>query len=290
MLKRLGDRVHRWMTFNEPWVIAFMGNRDGTHPPGLRDEKLARQVAHHLLVAHGLGVQAVRSIQPQAQAGIVLDAWEIDLASDSSENRALADKVWQAGTGWFLGPLFQAAYPPAAWQALGPNVPDVHPGDMALIAQRLDFLGVNSYSRRLVQDGRFVQPVPGSEYTEMGWEVHAPALRRLLNHLKRDYAIPPLYITENGAAFPDEVGPDGQVHDPRRLNYVREHLTQARLAMDDGVDLRGYFVWSLLDNFEWAHGYSKRFGLTYVDYATQQRIIKDSGKWYAQVIAHNGVE
>jgi len=146
----------------------------------------------------------------------------------------------------------------------------------------------------VVKNGEVLRSVPGSEYTEMGWEVCAPAFRRLLTRIAREYPIPPIYITENGAAFRDEVSPDGgannaRVHDARRINYLREHFTQARLAMEDGVDLRGYFVWSLFDNFEWSNGYSKRFGLVYVDYATQQRIVKDSGQWYAQVIARNGI-
>jgi len=165
----------------------------------------------------------------------------------------------------------------------------VRPGDMALIAQRLDFLGINHYSRNLVRNGKYLKPVPGSEYTEMEWEICPPAFYRLLTRLKRDYALPPLYITENGAAFADEVGPEGQVHDARRVNYLREYFTQARRAMDEGVDLRGYFVWSLLDNFEWAYGYSKRFGLIYVDYATQRRILKDSAKWYARVIQSSSI-
>jgi beta-glucosidase len=141
-----------------------------------------------------------------------------------------------------------------------------------------------------VRNGQQVKPVPGAEYTEMDWEICPPAFGRLLRRLKREYPLPPLYITENGAAFKDEVSAEGQVHDPRRIAYLREYFTQARQAMDDGIDLRGYFVWSLLDNFEWANGYSKRFGLIHVDYATQQRTLKDSARWYGQVIARNGVE
>jgi beta-glucosidase len=222
--------------------------------------------------------------------GIVLDFFPQETDSDLPEDRAIVERAWQTGPGWFLDPLLRACYPPEALQAYGANAPDLRPGDLALIAQRLDFLGVNYYSRSLVRNGQVISPVPGSEYTDMGWEVHAPAFRRVLVRLKQQYPMPPIYITENGAAFFDEVGPTGQVHDPRRINYLRDHFVQARLALDDGVDLRGYFVWSLFDNFEWANGYSKRFGLIYVDYATQQRIVKDSGKWYAEVIARNGVE
>ncbi len=290
MVRRLGDRVRHWATFNEPAVIAFAGHRNGEHAPGLQDEKLALQVAHHLLVAHGLAAQAMRGIDPNLNVGIVIDCWPAECMTDSEEDRAFAEMIWQTFAGWFLGPLFRACYPPTAFQTYGDKVPAVHPGDMALASQRLDFLGINSYSRLVVKNGEIVRPVPGSEYTEMDWEICAPAFRRMLGRLYREYPVPPIYITENGAAFPDEVSPDGSVRDPRRIAYLRDHLTQTRLAMNDGVDLRGYFVWSLLDNFEWANGYSKRFGLIFVNYATQQRIVKDSGKWYAQVIARNGID
>jgi len=290
MARRLGDRVRHWATFNEPQVIVFLGHRSGDHAPGLKDDKLALQVAHHVLVAHGMAAQAMRSINPQLKVGIVIDAWSVDTLTDSEHDRAVAETIWQNSVGWFMAPLFHASYPPLAWQMYGDKAPDVRPGDMALISQRLDFLGINTYSRHAVKEGQVVKPVPGSEYTETDWEIHAPALRRLLNRVTRDYAPPPIYITENGAAFSDQVSADGYVHDPRRIAYLRDHFTQARLAMNDGVDLRGYFVWSLLDNLEWSNGYSKRFGLIHVDYASQQRTLKDSAKWYAQVIARNGVE
>jgi beta-glucosidase len=284
MACRLGDRVQHWATFNEPGVVAYDGYATGVHAPGWRDEAIALQVIHHLLVAHGLAAQAIRGINPRLQVGIVLNLWPPEPVSDAPEDVTAAERAWQTSQTWFLDPLFRACYPVAAWQSLGVNAPEIQPGDLATIAQRLDFLGINYYSRNLVDAKGSISPVPGSEYTEMGWEVHPPALYRLLTRLKRDYRLPPLYITENGAAFVDQVGADGRVHDPRRLNYLKEHLIQAWLAIQDGVDLRGYFAWSLLDNFEWSHGYSKRFGVIYVDYATQQRIIKDSGEWYAQVI------
>ncbi len=290
MARRLGDRVRHWTTLNEPWVIAFEGHRSGRHAPGLQDERLALQVAHHLLVAHGLAVQAIRASEAQAEVGIALNLWPVDPATDSPADRGAAEQAWQKDCVWFLDPLFRAHYPPAVWQAHGANVPTVQPGDLALISQRLDFLGVNFYARSVLGASGAVSRVPGTEYTEIGWEIHPPALRRLLVRLHREYRLPPLYITENGAAFADELSSDKRVHDPRRVTYLREHLIQIRQAMDDGVNVRGYFVWSLLDNFEWAHAYSKRFGLVYVDYATQQRIVKDSGEWYAQVIARNGLE
>ncbi len=174
----------------------------------------------------------------------------------------------------------------AGWWSEGP---EIKAGDLALISQKLDFLGINSYSRSVIGAEGRVSPIPGSEYTEMGWEVCAPAFRRVLNRMNTAYRLPPIYITENGAAYPDVISADGKIHDERRLDYLRQYLTQLRLAMQDGVEVRGYFAWSLLDNFEWGHGFSKRFGLIHVDYETLRRTIKDSGEWYGQVIASNSV-
>jgi len=291
LVKRLGDRVKYWATFNEPGVAAFIGNLIGRHAPGLRDQKTAYQVAHTLLLAHGLAVQAIRAIQPDLQVGIVLDMWGHDPASDSPEDIAAAERGWSGGQTTFIDPLLRGHYPVAVVDKIGADMPKVQDGDMALIAQKLDFMGVNFYSRTVYNaDGPVSSPIPGSEYTEMDWEVHAPALRRMLNRMNQDYDLPPLYITENGAAYKDEPTADGQIHDPRRLQYLKDHFLQARLAIQDGVDLRGYFVWSMLDNFEWGYGYSKRFGIVGVDYETQKRMLKDSAKWYTQVIQQNGVE
>jgi beta-glucosidase len=290
LARRLGDRVRFWATFNEPSVVAYNGYRTGDHAPGLQDERLARQVAHHLLVAHGLATQALRSINPQFQVGIVLNLWPYDPASPSPEDAAAAELAWQINETWFIDPLLRASYPPVGWPAAGEHIPQVQPGDLAIIAQHLDYLGVNYYSRHVVGAQGLVSPVPGSEYSEMDWEVCAPALFRLLTRLQGDYHLPPLYITENGAAFPDMLSADGSFHDARRLEYLREHFIQTQLAIQAGVDVRGYFVWSLIDNFEWAHGVSKRFGLIHVDYETQKRTVKDSGHWYAQVIASNQVD
>ncbi len=290
LVKRLGDRVKYWTTFNEPGVIAHAGYLEGVHPPGKRNAKLARQVVHQLMVAHGLAAQAMRAARSGLEIGIVLDLWGTDPASESAEDQDAAQRAWEVHKTWFLEPLLRGHYSPAAWQAAGRNVPDVQAGDLAVIAQKLDYLGINNYSRNLVGAKGEVKPVPGSEYTEMGWEVCAPALRRLLVKIHRDYDLPPVYITENGAAFRDEAQADGRIHDARRLNYLKEHLIQIRLAMKDGVDVRGYFVWSLLDNFEWSYGFSKRFGIVAVDFQTQQRTVKDSGKWYARVAAANKIE
>lgn len=289
MVRRLGDRVQNWMTINEPWVISFLGNRNGEHAPGIKDEKIALQVAHNLMVGHGMAVQAIRADQPKAKVGIVFSLSPAEPESDSPADIEAAHRSWEKDSGWFLDPILKAYYPPDAWKAYGNLVPDVKPGDLALMSQKLDFVGVNYYFRTLVNAKGTVDKIPGSEYTEMGWEVNAPSLRGLLNRMHKEYKLPPVLITENGAAFNDTVSADGQVHDPRRLNYIKDHLTQVRQAINDGVDIRGYFVWSLLDNFEWAHGFSKRFGVTHVDYKTLKRTVKDSGKWYSQVARTNTI-
>lgn len=287
--QRLGDRVKYWTTFNEPFCAAFMGYRDGVHAPGRRDEAQSLQAAHHVLLAHGLGAQAIRALQPTAQVGIVLNLWTVETLTEAPADQALVEGQWQADCGWFLDPVLRGCYPAGAWAAYGSKAPTLRPADLQTMAQPLDFLGVNYYFRALLDGARRISGAPDAEYTDMGWEVHAPGLYRLLTKLQREYPAVPLYITENGAAFQDEISADGGVHDPRRVNYLREHLAACQQAISAGVDLRGYFVWSLLDNFEWARGYSKRFGITYVDYATQQRIPKDSFHFYREVIARNGL-
>jgi beta-glucosidase len=289
MVKRLGDRVRFWTTFNEPSVVAFNGHYSGEHAPGIKDDRVTRQVVHHLLVAHGLAVQAVRGVSSKVDAGIVLNLWPAEPASDSPEDAAAAEAAWDRHETLFLDPIFKAHYPASALDSIGEDMPRIHDGDLALISQELDFVGINYYSRHVVSATKEMGRLPESEYTEMGWEVCAPAFRRLLVKLHNSYRLPPIYITENGSSFMDEVGIDGKVHDPRRLDYLKQHLIQLRLAMQDGVDVRGYMAWSLLDNFEWGHGFSKRFGLVYVDYESQKRVIKDSGEWYANLIQKNKV-
>ena len=285
MVKRLGDRVKHWATFNEPKVVMDNGHLNGDHAPGLQDPATAYKVGHHLMVAHGMAVQAIRAMDPNLHIGVVLNQWPSDPASDSPEDVAAAERFWQQNETLFLDIIFKAHYPPSSWELMGEDIPSIRNSDLALISQRLDFLGLNYYSRHLVSAQGIIDRVPGSEYTEMGWEVHPPGLRRLLNRVNNDYNLPPIFITENGAAFKDEVTSDGAIHDERRLEYIRQHLIQVYLAIQDGVDVRGYFAWSLLDNFEWAHGYTKRFGIVRVDYETQERTIKDSGQWYSIVIA-----
>ena len=290
MVKRLVDRVKYWTTFNEPSVVAFNGNMTGDHAPGNQDARITYQVAHHLMIAHGLGMKAIRSINSKVEAGIVLNLWMADPATDSPEDIAAAETAWDRSETLFLDPIFKGHYPLAVYDLVGENMPKIQDGDMALISQELDYVGINFYSRNVISAAEKIDRVQGAEYTEMGWEVCAPAFRRMLVKINNSYKLPPIYITENGSAFNDEVSADGKIHDPRRLDYLKQHFIQTRLAMQDGVDVRGYMVWSLMDNFEWGHGFTKRFGLIRVDYETQKRTIKDSGEWYGKVIASNSVE
>jgi beta-glucosidase len=289
MVERLGDRVKVWTTFNEPQVVAFVGYKEGRHAPGWKDSKAAYQVAYHLLVSHGMAVQVLRAYDPDLQVGIVLDQWQVDPSSDSPEDVVAAERAWRGDRILFLEAIFNSKDPVSDATWVAKNDVKTLEGDWECITQPLDYLGLNFYSRHVVGAAGEIGPVPESEYTEMGWEVHPPALRRLLNKMNAEYDLPPIYITENGAAFKDEVATDGSIHDERRLEYIRQHLIQTSLAMQDGVDVHGYFAWSLLDNFEWAFGYTKRFGIIRVDYETLERTIKDSGHWFSQVIKDNCV-
>ncbi len=295
--QRLGDRVKYWITLNEPWVSSFVGHEMGVHAPGLRDPRIAWQVSHHLLLAHGLAVPILRANgNADTSVGITLVLSPTEPATDSPEDQQLAIATDGKQNRWFLDPVFRGSYPQDVLDRLAHQniLPTIEPGDNAIIATPVDFLGLNYYYRSILHrrpDGSIEQVQPeGAEYTTMGWEVYPPGLYTLLKRLHNEYHVPAIYITENGAAFPDTLSENDQVHDPQRLNYLREHFLQAHQAISEGVPLLGYFVWSLMDNFEWAVGYDQRFGIAYTDYPTQRRIIKDSGHWYRKVIEKNAVE
>jgi beta-glucosidase len=294
--RRLGDRVKHWMTLNEPFVSAFVGYLEGRHAPGHTDLDEALAAAHHLLLAHGLAVPVIRQNSPGAQVGIAVNLTVKTPASPSLADQAAARLEDGKVNRWFLDPLATRGYPGDIVQHYSRAMDFVRSGDLETIAVPLDFLGVNYYFRDVVRSTAIPETeneprtvFPGKERTEMGWEVYPDGMYEILDRLHSDYDFPALYITENGVAFPDQVGPDGEVDDPRRIAYLRGYLVAAARAIGAGVPLRGYFVWSLLDNFEWAHGCSKRFGLIYTDYATQQRIPKASALWYRQVIAANAI-
>ena len=277
---RLGDRVVAITTHNEPWVIAVLGHESGIFAPGIKSRATAMQVAHHLLLSHGLALQALRADGCRARLGIVLNLSPIGPASDSPEDAAAAWLEDGRSVRWYMDPLFKGEYPADVWQHLGGDVPQVEPGDAAAIATPMDFLGINYYTRGVVSaSGAWSAQTSGKPLTDMGWEVVPEGLTELLTRMHRDWTLPPLYVMENGAAFRDTLV-DGQVHDAERTDYIASHIGAVADAMDRGVPMAGYMVWSLMDNFEWASGYAKRFGIVHVDYATLQRTPKDSYRWY----------
>ncbi|MES1247857.1 MAG: GH1 family beta-glucosidase [Actinomycetota bacterium] len=279
VVARLGDRVTHWMTHNEPWVVAWLGYGLGVHAPGRTSEQEAVDAAHHVLLSHGWAVEAIRREAPEAQVGIVLNLEHVDSASDSEADRAAAWQMDGRANRWFLDPIFKGFYPEDVDYS-----PPVQDGDLAAISTPIDFLGVNNYFRFVVSEGPTVVELPGVQRTSMGWEVHPDGLYKLLLRVAKDYAPKAIYVTENGAAFEDVRGHDGSVRDPERTEYLAGHIDAVWRARKEGAPVEGYFVWSFLDNFEWAEGYSKRFGIVFVDYPTQERVPKDSFHWFKQRI------
>ena len=288
--RRLGDRVRDWMTLNEPEVVAFAGHWVGVHAPGIRDFATAVGVSHHLLLAHRAAADAIRAADPDARVGIALNLSPCDPASDAPADADAAARMDGYLNRWFLDPLFGRGYPKDMLELYRPYFD--RGGELDGYDGALDFLGVNYYARRVVRAGggplRADRIDPEGEHTAIGWEVHPPSFRKLLVRLHRDYAPRHMYVTENGAAYDDEVKSD-RVDDPARVAFLARHFDAAAEAIGEGVPLRGYFIWTLMDNFEWAHGTSKRFGIIHTDYATQRRRIKASGEWYRRLIAaHRG--
>ncbi len=299
----LGDEVGTWITMNEPWVSSFMGYGTGEHAPGLHGLDAALRASHHLLLGHGRASEALRAALPSsAEVGITLNLSPVQAVTTEPQDVAAARRVDGFLNRWFLDPICRGAYPPdllAHYAALDAG-PPVEDGDLETVSAPIDFLGVNYYSARTVgasdgTDGSLAslgvvdRVPPSTKRTAMGWPIVPTGLTELLVRVTTDYGPLPLYVTENGAAFDDYVDPNGEVRDPERVEYLDAHVRAAHAAISDGVDLRGYFVWSFLDNFEWAEGYSKRFGIVYVDYPTQRRVPKQSARWYSTVIAANGL-
>jgi beta-glucosidase len=302
MAGKLGDRVRHWATHNEPWCIATLGHEVGEHAPGHRDPAEALRVAHHVLLSHGMAVDVIREHSPASEVGIVLNLVPAWAATEDEPGREAARQFDRLFNRWYLDPLFRGCYPTDAiedrirWGDLERrDLPFVKEGDLEKISAPVDFLGVNYYSRVVVRAGSDGKPdavavVPEGELTDMGWEVFPQGLYDLLTRLDREYGPSKIYITENGAAYSDAPDADGRIADRRRIDYMRSHLAESHRAIADGVPLAGYFAWSLLDNFEWAHGYTKRFGLYWVDYESQKRIPKDSAFWYRDVVAKNSID
>jgi beta-glucosidase len=301
----LGDRVQRWITLNEPWCSSFLGYASGRHAPGVQSGEGALAAAHHLLLGHGLAVAALRADAREGQqVGITLNLQPVSAATDSPSDVAASERALLQANLLFTDPVLAGQYPALARQTYG-GLTDfgyLHDGDLATIAAPLDFLGVNYYFPSKVRAAPHAQDDPAlrtaddlgtedvispdAELTTMGWPVEAAGLTRLLEWLRDTYpGLPPILITENGRACDDVVTPDGQVDDPDRVRYLDAHLRAVVDAVDAGVDVRGYYCWSLMDNFEWAEGYAKRFGLVHIDYATQQRTPKTSFGWFRSLVA-----
>ncbi|MFJ5263664.1 GH1 family beta-glucosidase [Streptomyces sp. NPDC088387] len=311
----LGDRVEQWITLNEPWCSAFLGYGSGVHAPGRTDPLAALRAAHHLNLAHGLGTSALRSVLP-ARNGVAvsLNSSVVRPLSQDPADLAAVQKIDDLANGVFHGPMLHGRYPQTLLAATS-DVTDwafVEDGDLSAIHQPLNALGLNYYTPTLVSgpaaappgpraDGHGASdhsPWPGADdvvfhrapgaRTEMGWAIDPTGLHELIMRYTREAPNLPLYVTENGAAYDDKPGPDGRVHDPERIAYLHGHLSEVRRAITDGADVRGYYLWSLLDNFEWAYGYEKRFGAVYVDYTTLARTPKSSAQWYGRA-ARSGV-
>ena len=283
---RLGDRVQAITTHNEPWVMSVLGHKRGVFAPGLKNRATAMQVSHHLLLSHGMALNALRAQGCKSKLGIVLNLSPMHPATDSPADLAKTELEDGLLLRWYMDPLLKRRYPADVLAYLGADAPSVQAGDMDIIATPMDFLGINYYSRSVVSaEGTWDVHQSGREITEMGWEVYPEGLTELLLRVHGDYAVPPIYVTENGGAFKEEKR-DGHVHDPLRTDYIARHIAAVAEAIRHGVRMEGYMVWSLLDNFEWASGYEKRFGIVHVDYATQQRTLKNSALWYKTFLHH----
>ncbi len=285
--KRFGDRVKHWITHNEPWCTAIHGNLDGMHAPGLQHTPTAVQVCHNVLVSHGLAVPVIRRNVPGAQVGIALSLHPVQQASNSQDDVDAAERHDAFRNRWFLDALHGRGYPELPMQMLGDAAPGIEAGDMEAIAAPTDFLGVNYYFPEVVRhapEAGFLQTEvikpEGRQRTDFGWEVAPSGLSGLLLRIAREYKPATMYVTENGSSYDDVVGSDGNIDDTARRDYLVRHLQAVLDAQRQGVPVKGYFAWSLLDNFEWSEGYLRRFGLAYVDFDTQQRTLKLSGKWY----------
>lgn len=292
VVRRLGDRVARWATLNEPRCCAWVGHLEGRHAPGLQSLPATLAAAHHLLLAHGLALQALRAEAPRASVGIVLDVKPYTTAAEGPEHRAAARRADGVFNRWFLDPLFRGHYPHDIAEAYAAHMPPQLAGDMALIAQPMDHLGLNYYTRgHVLHDPARAFPhaaeqrVSGAHYSTMGWEDWPEGLAQMLVRIHREYAPRAMYVAENGAAEPDVVDADGRIRDAARTRYLAGHLQACARALAEGVPLDAYLAWSLLDNFEWGRGYTQRFGLLHVDFETQQRRAKDSALAYRDFIA-----
>lgn len=293
--RKLGDRIKHWITINEPYVIAVLGHFLGVHAPGHQDQAEALAAAHHLLLAHGQALPVLRANVKDARVGIALDIHPQTPASESAADRAEVLRLDGIMNRWFLDPLSGRGYPQDIVDDYASDLDFIRGDDLQVIAAPVDFVGINYYSRFITraedipeEENQPVSVFSGPQ-TAMGWEVYPQGLTDLLERLDKEYDFPLYYVTENGAAYEDSLDEQSEVHDLQRLAYIRAHLLALQAAMRAGVPVGGYFCWSFMDNFEWAYGYGKRFGLVYVDFESQKRIPKQSALWYKQVVSANNV-
>ncbi|MDY7102475.1 MAG: GH1 family beta-glucosidase [Actinomycetota bacterium] len=289
VVERLGDRVRTWTTFNEPFCTAILGHFHGMHAPGRHSLPEALAAGHHVLVAHALGVDAIRAARSDAEVGIVLNFTPQRPASDDPDDVAAAELSDAIENRWYLDPLAGRGYPQEAAGRLGWDMTEVLDGDLERIARPIDFLGVNYYTRQQVTTGdlhgqAWYQGVdPVDPVTDIGWAIHPPSFTELLLRVHEALPDARIYITENGAAYNEGPKETGEVDDARRIDYLRGHIGAVHDAMAAGVPVAGYLVWTFLDNFEWSYGYEMRFGIVHVDYATQARTLKASARWFGEV-------
>ncbi|MDP4084468.1 MAG: GH1 family beta-glucosidase [Bacillota bacterium] len=298
LFETFGDRIKNWITHNEPWCAAFLGHALGVHAPGHTDWNEALIVSHHLLLSHGKVVELYRSMELNGQIGITLNLSPAVPATNDSMDKDAAWRLDGFANRWFLDPIFKGKYPEDMMDTYSRKFGPLNflkEGDLGVIGKPIDFLGVNYYSHNSIShndDDPVFQAKPINEtenVTDMGWGIHPESLYHLLKRIQSDYTNLPLYITENGAAFPDEVE-NGKIEDNDRIRYLHDHFVAAHRFIEEGGNLKGYYVWSLMDNFEWAFGYSKRFGIIYVDYETLERTPKESYKWYQNIIKTNQID
>ena len=292
MAEAFSDRVKNWVTINEPFCSAWLGHLYGVMAPGIKDLQTGINASHHLLLGHGLAVRAIREAASDVKVGITLNFTPAITLGDSEEDQRAVQLADGFDNRWFGDPVFKASYPQDIVSAFNKEVP-IHAGDMQIISTPVDFLGLNYYFRQTVAYDPSAQPLPykqvtapNVERTGMGWEVHAETFTDLLTRINKDYAPKEIFITENGSAWDDEVV-DGKVDDPNRVRYLERHIDAMFDAKKQGVPISGYFAWSLMDNYEWAYGYAKRFGLIHIDYPTQKRIPKTSAYYYRERIKNN---
>ncbi|WP_206512361.1 GH1 family beta-glucosidase [Colwellia sp. Arc7-635] len=283
-----GDRVHSYATLNEPFCSAYLGYEIGVHAPGHSNVNYGKKAAHHLLLAHGLAMRTLQEFSPKTQNGIVLNFTPAYPETNTIKDKIAAEYADDYFNQWYIKPVLDGAYPDINQQLPKEQQPDIQPGDMDIIAQPLDFLGINFYTRAVYRydiHNKYEEvQLPDVARTDIGWEIYPKAFSELLISLDTRYTLPDIFITENGAAMNDKCI-NGEVNDIDRIDYYNQHLTAVAEAISQGVNIKGYFAWSLMDNFEWAEGYNKRFGIVHVDYETQCRTIKASGLAYRNLIA-----